>query len=174
MAFPGDPGPSRQACCRSMVGVPCRLYMYSIRSLTISCRDNFQQDRNPVVCCMDQRDLSWRFSRVRGSVGTDEQSRTPASGSAQSAFTRRICSMVAQFVCRSRGDAKTRLSPFPLLTATLSRSRDNRKSSPRDVSSEDEAVIETSTIGASCPWNLSTVPTRIPGRASDNALTCAL
>ena len=84
----------------------------------------------------------------------------PASGSAQSAFTKRICSTVAQFVCSSRGEAKTRLRPLPLLTATLRRSRDKRKSSPREVSSEDEAVMETSATGASCPWNLSTVPTR--------------
>ena len=113
-------------------------------------------------------------ARLPAPTAIHYRTKAPASGSAQSAFTKRICSTVAQFVCSSRGEAKTRLRPLPLLTATLRRSRDNRKSSPREVSSEDEAVMETSATGASCPWNLSTVPTRIVGRASESAFTCAL
>lgn len=46
--------------------------------------------------------------------------------------------------------------------ATLMRFRLRRKPIPRGTSPWDEAVIETIAIGASWPWNLSTVPTRTP------------
>ena len=36
---------------------------------------------------------------------------------------------------------------------------------PRGASSGDELAIETSTTGACCPWNLSTVPTGRSDRA---------
>ena len=70
---------------------------------------------------------------------------------------------MAQAVSARRGAAKTRLRALPRLTATLSRSRESTKSRPRVVSSAEEAVMDTSAIAASCPWNLSTVPTRMPG-----------
>lgn len=48
--------------------------------------------------------------------------------------------------------------PFALEAASLMRLSENRNSIPRDVSSADEAVMETKQTGASCPWNVSTVP----------------
>ena len=35
---------------------------------------------------------------------------------------------------------------------------------PRGASSGDDVAMEKMTTGASCPWNLSTVPTRRPGQ----------
>ena len=79
----------------------------------------------------------------------------------------------------------TRLTGTPLFhrlaaacareTATLIRLSENRKARSRGISSPLEVVIDTRQIGASCPWNLSTVPTGTPGgRAAFSALTCAL
>src|SRR5688572_32778811 len=46
---------------------------------------------------------------------------------------------------------------------------------PRGASSADDDAIEYIAIGASCPWNLSTVPTRAPvGKLAASASTCAL
>ena len=47
--------------------------------------------------------------------------------------------------------------------ATLRRLRLYRKSKPRGASSGVEVAIEQMTMGASWPWNLSTVPTRAAG-----------
>src|SRR5207253_9402907 len=44
--------------------------------------------------------------------------------------------------------------------ATFRRLRENRKPSERTRSSPLDVAIEKNTTGGSCPWNLSTVPTR--------------
>src|ERR1039458_1613646 len=60
-------------------------------------------------------------------------------------------------------------------TATFSRFRLYRNSIPLGASSGVEVAIEYKTTGASCPWNLSTVPTLDPaGSLSKSAETCAL
>ena len=48
-------------------------------------------------------------------------------------------------------------------TATFKRFIEKRNSMLRGISSALEVAIDTMHIGASCPWNLSTVPTRVPG-----------
>ena len=48
-----------------------------------------------------------------------------------------------------------------LETATLRRFGERRNSIPLGKSSEVEVAMETKTIGASRPWNLSKVPTAI-------------
>lgn len=68
---------------------------------------------------------------------------------------------------------------FARETATLTRLRLSRNPMRRGTSPWEEAVIETSTTGASWPWNLSTVPSRTPPRlaianASRMQMTCAL
>ena len=50
-----------------------------------------------------------------------------------------------------------------------------RNSTFRGISAPLEVAIEKKTTGASCPWNLSTVPTRAPsGSRSRRHFTCAL
>ena len=61
------------------------------------------------------------------------------------------------------------------LIATLTRFRLSKKEIPRGTSSTEEAASEKNTTGASLPWNLSTVPTRVPlGRSRFSKLTCML
>src|SRR5215213_2576502 len=60
---------------------------------------------------------------------------------------------------------------FARETATFSRLRENRNSVFRGTSSPLEDAIEKKTTGASCPWNLSTVPTGTRGAVRAGALT---
>ena len=48
--------------------------------------------------------------------------------------------------------------------ATFTRFLSSRNSRPRGPASPGLAHMETTTTGASCPWNLSTVPTRAPSK----------
>ena len=92
-----------------------------------------------------------------------------------SALMRRICSTVLQRAVNSAGDATMIARHCARDTATLSRFLLKRKSMPRGTSSPVELVIENRTIGASWPWNLSTVPIRAPsGSAARRQRTCAL
>ena len=96
-------------------------------------------------------------------------------GRAQSVLTSRICSMLLQLASRKRSLPNTSASALARETATLMRLSEKRNSMPRAVSSAEEAVMETRHIGASWPWNLSTVPTRmLLGSPARSALTCAL
>ena len=68
---------------------------------------------------------------------------------AQSAFTRRIWYVVLQLDASRRGEAKARLKALARLSATLMRSRDNKKSMPLGVSSAEVEVIDTRATAAS-------------------------
>ena len=64
---------------------------------------------------------------------------------------------------------------FARETATFSRLRLKRNSTPRGMSSPLLLAIEKKTTGASRPWNLSTVPTSTPtGSACRSVRTCML
>src|SRR3546814_1583611 len=80
-----------------------------------------------------------------------------SGGSAQSVLTSRICSTLLQLASRKRSLPNTSASALARETATLMRLSEKRNSMPRAVSSAEEAVMETRHIGASWPWNLSTV-----------------
>src|SRR3546814_7422442 len=84
-----------------------------------------------------------------------------SGGSAQGLLTSRICSTLLQLASRKRSLPNTSASALARETATLMRLSEKRNSMPRAVSSAEEAVMETRHIGASWPWNLSTVPTRM-------------
>ncbi len=78
----------------------------------------------------------------------------------------------------SRGDRTTYVAHWARLTATLTRLRLAEIHAARHILGE-VAVIDTITTGASWPWNLSTVPTRIaeqPAAASRRLISapCAL
>jgi len=71
-----------------------------------------------------------------------------------------MSSTLLQRALSSRGEHTTTVRACARDTATLRRLRLKRKLRPRLTSSPVEAAIEKKTTGASCPWNLSTVPTR--------------
>src|SRR5688500_6082448 len=92
-----------------------------------------------------------------------------------SVFTCRSCSTVRHAVPSSCGDANTTERHRAREIATFSLFGENRNSIPRGMCSPLDDASEISTTAASCPWNLSTVPTRAPGgRTSFNRLTCML
>ena len=57
------------------------------------------------------------------------------------------------------GDPTTMARACALEIATLSLFFENKKSIPLGLSEALDAHMDTKTIGASCPWNLSTLPT---------------
>ena len=61
------------------------------------------------------------------------------------------------------GGATTSAKHWARETATFKRLALNRNSMSRGRESAPDVAIETMTTGASCPWNLSTVPMRAPG-----------
>src|SRR6185295_630982 len=61
-----------------------------------------------------------------------------------------------------------------LETATLNLFRLYKNSMPRGASSGVEVAMEKMITGASCPWNLSTVPIWMLGNPAFNISTCAL
>lgn len=71
---------------------------------------------------------------------------------------------VLQFDSSSRGEQTSSTRHCAREVATLIRFALKTKPRPRGASSPLELASETRTTGASCPWNLSTVPTRTPGR----------
>jgi hypothetical protein len=88
----------------------------------------------------------------------------PSSTARQYTFTSRICSMEEQRVFTSAGDATTMAKVSAREIAPFRRLRLNRNSIPRGEESPLDGHIEKMTTAASCPWNLSTVPTRIGAR----------
>jgi hypothetical protein len=70
--------------------------------------------------------------------------------------------MVLQGVSSSFGLATTIAKHCAREIATFSRLALNKNSMSRGMHSASDVAIETNTIGASWPWNLSTVPTLAP------------
>src|SRR5437763_11238927 len=71
-----------------------------------------------------------------------------------------MSSIVRQRISSSFGEHTSTASACAREIATFRRLRENRKPSERTRSSPLDVAIEKNTTGASCPWNLSTVPTR--------------
>ena len=94
----------------------------------------------------------------------------------QSAFASRICSTVRQGMSSSFGLATRIARHLAREIATFSRLCEKRNSMLRGTSSPLDDAIEKKTTGASCPWNLSTVPTGTPcgSRASNGSNTWAI
>ena len=90
------------------------------------------------------------------------------------ALASRICLGVWHLTLSNPGLATTMARHCALLVATFRRFRLYRNSIPWGASSEELVAMEYMEIGASWPWNLSTVPTRNPGNASLKDFTRAL
>ena len=89
----------------------------------------------------------------------------------QSALTSCISSMDWQRASRRRGEQTRTARHWAREMATFRRLREKRKARLRGTSSPLEVAIEKKTMGASWPWNLSTVPTRTPaGQARAQAV----
>ena len=87
----------------------------------------------------------------------------PASSTnLHNAFTMRICSIVLQRISNNFGLATSTASDCAREIATFNLLREKRNSRLRGRSSPLDVAIEKKTTGASCPWNLSTVPIRRP------------
>ena len=78
-----------------------------------------------------------------------------------------ICSMVLHLEPKRPSAHTTKQAICARDIATFKRFRFSRKSRPFGASKPELDVIEIRAIAASCPWNLSTVPTRIVSSSFD-------
>src|SRR3954465_6149289 len=93
----------------------------------------------------------------------------------QSVLTSRTWFTELQGVYSNSGEANSTDKHRAREIATFNRLRENRNSRPRGMFSPFDDASEMSTTAASCPWNLSTVPTRaLGGSTALSRLTCML
>ena len=99
----------------------------------------------------------------------------PVSCSLQYMLSRSMLLIEVQFVSTSLGSPTMMASDCALDTATFNLFLSSKNSIPREPNSPGLAHMEMITIGASCPWNLSTDATLAPSGSKWASLrTCRL